>query len=355
MEARPFDAAKAEAFRGRLRELLNGAGLALLLSIGHRTGLFDVLRRMDPAPSEAIAEKAGLDARYVRAWLGAMAAGGIVVRDARTGSYQLPAEHAAALTRDARPQNRAAAFQWIPVLAGVEDRIVECFERGGGVPRGCFGRLRAVLAEQGDQTVVAVLLEAVLPLVPGAPEALERGSDVLDVGCGSGRALNRMAAAYRRSRFTGIDLSPAAVAAARTEACELGLRNVRFEVRDVEALDARNAFDLVTAFGVVGELARPEAALRAVARALRPEGALLVQDAAGAGDSDGGREHPLAPFLQTLACLHQTPLAPADDAGGPGAGDRTLRALGAAGFARVECRRLPHDLVNEYRVARKGP
>jgi hypothetical protein len=52
--------------------VLNGAALALMTSVGHRTGLFDALAGMDPATSDAIARRAGLQERYVREWLGAM-------------------------------------------------------------------------------------------------------------------------------------------------------------------------------------------------------------------------------------------------------------------------------------------
>ena len=134
----------------------------------------------------------------MREWLGAMAAGGVVEVDARSDTYRLPLEHAACLTRAARPNNAAATAQWIPLLAGVEDRMVECFERGGGVPYAAYDRFHEVMAEESDQTVVAFLVESILPLVPGLPCALGRGIDVLDVGCGSGRALNRMAAAFPR-------------------------------------------------------------------------------------------------------------------------------------------------------------
>jgi hypothetical protein len=43
-----------------------------MTSVGHRIGLFDALAGMDPATSDAIARRAGLQERYVREWLGAM-------------------------------------------------------------------------------------------------------------------------------------------------------------------------------------------------------------------------------------------------------------------------------------------
>jgi SAM-dependent methyltransferase len=213
------------------------------------------------------------------------------------------------------------------------------------------------MAEESDQRVVAALLDAILPAVPGALEALDRGSDVLDVGCGSGRALNRLARSYPASRFTGYDLSPEAVAAARAEAAQHGLRNVRFEVRDVADLERERAFDLVTAFDAIHDQAEPAAVLAAVARALRDDGTFLMQDVRGTSRVEEDARHPLGTFLYTVSCLHCMTVSLA--AGGAGLGamwglETARRMLADAGFAHVEVRTLEHDLMNSYYVARKG-
>ena len=82
------------------------------------------------------------------------------------------------------------------------------------------------MAEDSGQTIVAVLIDRILPLVPGLVDALRYGISVLDVGCGSGRALNRMAREFPHSRFTGYDLLEEAIEAGRTEAERRGLTNV---------------------------------------------------------------------------------------------------------------------------------
>ena len=46
------DAARAEAFSESMVGVLNGAALALMTSIGHRTGLFDVMAAMPPADAD---------------------------------------------------------------------------------------------------------------------------------------------------------------------------------------------------------------------------------------------------------------------------------------------------------------
>ena len=356
MPGRPLDAAKAEAFGQKMVGVINGAALALMTSIGHRTGLFDVMAAMPPADAEKIASEAGLESRYVREWLGAMVTGGVVEYDPALRTYALPPEHAASLCREARPNNLAATTQWVALLGGVEDGIVECFERGGGVPYSAFGRFHAVMAEESDQTTVSALEESILPLVPGLSDRLERGIDVLDVGCGSGRALVRLARRYPRSRFTGYDLSPEGVAAAKADSLSHGLRNARFEVRDVSEVELSRCFDLVTAFDAIHDQARPEAVLAAIARALREDGVFLMQDIAGTSRLEDDASHPLAPFLYTVSCMHCMTVSLAQGGRGLGAmwGRETAsRMLEAAGFAKPDVATLPHDPINQYYVARK--
>ena len=129
-----FDSVKAEAFAGELLSSLNHGALCLMTSIGHRTGLFDAMSALPPSTADAIAEKAGLNERYVREWLGAMVTGGVIEVEPSTGRYRLPAEHAAYLTRAAAADNMAVFSQYVAVMGCVEDDIVECFFKGGASP-----------------------------------------------------------------------------------------------------------------------------------------------------------------------------------------------------------------------------
>lgn len=351
-----FDAHRAEAFAEEMIGVLNAGALALMVSLGHRAGLFDVMAGLPPATSEAVAEEAGLHERYVREWLAAMVTGGIVDYDAERGTYALPPEHAAVLTRGSSPRNLAITAQWIPMLGSVEDRLLECFERGGGVPYAAFGRFQAIMAEQSEQRVAARLLESILPLVPGLEDDLRRGIDVLDVGCGSGRTLLRLARCFPQSRFRGYDLSPEAIGAARAVAAEEGLGNLVFELRDAADLREREAYELVTAFDTLPAQARPEKVLEGIARALRPDGALLVQDLNGTSHLERDADHPLAPFLYTLSCMHTMTVSLA--AGGDGRGamwgrQAALSALRAGGFSKIETHALPADPAHVYYVARR--
>ena len=92
-----LDPERVEAFAGRLFELYTGGLLTFMVDIGHRTGLFTAAAA-GPATSTELADRADLQERYVREWLGAMVTGGILEYDPAAGTYRLPAEHAACLT-----------------------------------------------------------------------------------------------------------------------------------------------------------------------------------------------------------------------------------------------------------------
>lgn len=356
MSQHEFDPRASEDFASRMVGIINGGALALMISIGHRAGLFDVMGGLGRATSLEIADEAGLEERYVREWLGAMVTGGIVRFEPEARTHELPPEHAASLTREARPHNMAVTAQWIPLLGRVEDEILSCFERGGGVPYASYQRFHEVMAEESDQTTVAALLDAILPLTPGIRERLETGLDVLDVGCGAGRASNLLARTFPKSRFRGYDLSRDAIGLARAEASQCGLANAHFEVRDVADLEVEDAFDLVLAFDAIHDQARPDAVLRAIARALRPGGTFLMQEIRGTSHVLEDAAHPLAPFLYTVSCLHCMTVSLSCDGAGLGAmwgEERARRMLADAGFGEVTLRVLPHDPINQYFVVRK--
>jgi 2-polyprenyl-3-methyl-5-hydroxy-6-metoxy-1,4-benzoquinol methylase len=352
-----LDQAKAEAFAERMVGVLNEGAIALMTSIGHRTGLFDVMAGLPPSTSEQIASAANLNERYVREWLAAMVVGRIVEHNPEDGTYYLPQEHAAFLTRAASPDNIAVTAQFIPLMGSVEDPIVESFKNGGGVPYSAFPHFHEVMAEDSGQTVVAALTDHILPLVPGLIQRLEAGIDVLDVGCGSGRALNLMARMFPNSSFIGYDFSEEAIARAHAEAQEHGTPNVRFEVKDTAKLDEKKRYDLITTFDAIHDQAKPAAVLKGIADALKDDGVYLMQDIAGSSHIHNNLDHPIGPFLYTVSTMHCMTVSLAQ--GGEGLGtmwgeEKAKEMLKDAGFKKVEVKQLPHDIFNNYFIITKG-
>lgn len=343
-----------EEFAGRMVGLLNDALMSLMVSVGHRTGLFDVLAEMDPASCGEIAARTGLDERYLREWLDAMTVARFVEYDPRRGTYSLPPEHAASLTRAAGPNNLANMAQIVSQLGGVEDEIVECFRRGGGVPYARFPKFQDLMAEMSAQVHDAALFDSTLALVDGLTSRLEIGIDVCDVGCGQGHAINLMAERFPNSRFTGWDFSEEAVAAAQGEATRLGLANVTFEVKDAATIDGSQQFDLVTVFDAIHDQAQPARVLEGIARSLRPGGTFLCVDIAGSSNVEENLDHPLAPALYSISTFHCMTVSLALDGAGLGTmwGEQLAnRMLREAGFTQIETKKIPEDIFNVYYVA----
>jgi SAM-dependent methyltransferase len=350
-----LDTDRTQAFAGQALAIVNGGFLSLMLSIGHRTGLFDTLATMTPSTSEQIATAAGLSERYVREWLGAMVTGRIMDYDPANRTYWLPREHAAVLTRAAGPDNLAELAQVVSLLGNVESAMVDVFRKGGGLDYSAFDRFHDLMAESSRTTLEATLFSRTLPLVPGLVERLEAGIDALDVGCGQGVAVRMMAQRFTRSRFVGLDRAADAIAAARAEADAAGLTNARFIDEDAARVHTPSAFDFITAFDAIHDQAAPRQVLRMIRQALRPGGVFLMVDIATSSHLERNLDNPLAPFLFTASTMHCTTVSLAQGGEGLGAcwGEEKARELLAeAGFSTVEVSRVDGDPLNAYYVCR---
>lgn len=340
-------------FAERMLKAVNDGTLMLMVSIGHRTGLFDKLAEMPTATSEEIAEQTGLNERYVREWLGAMVTSGVMVYHPGTRQYHLPKEHAECLTRTAGPNNIASVAQWVAVLGGVEDEVADAFYHGRGVPYSSYNRFHEVMASESANTVVGALDEHILPLIPGIEAKLEQGINVADVGCGSGLALMHLAERFPKSNFTGLDFSEEAVSHARGIAEKRSLKNVQFHVQDAAKWQPTAELDVVFTFDAIHDQARPDLVLENIRCALRPGGVYMMQDIGASSHVQNNTEHPLGTMLYTISCMHCMSVSLAY--GGMGLGavwgkEKALEMLDAAGFGSVEVKTLEHDILNYYYV-----
>jgi 2-polyprenyl-3-methyl-5-hydroxy-6-metoxy-1,4-benzoquinol methylase len=353
-----FDSTRAEGFAGKMLDILNGGTVSLMVSIGHQTRLFDVMSKLQPSTSEQIATAANLNERYVREWLGAMVTGNIVEYDPSEQKYGLPAEHAAFLTREAGLNNIAVITQYIALMGEVEQKIIECFHKGGGVPYSAYPRFQELQAEETARIFDARLLNNIIPLVNWLADGLKSGIDVLDVGCGRGRAINIMARAYPKSRFVGYDISREGIESAKHEAREWSLTNVKFEIKDVTTIDEQEKYNVITAFDTIHDQAQPTKVLKEIYNALRKgAGVFLMQDIAASSYMHENMNNPLAPTLYTLSTMHCMTVSLASNGEGLGTvwgKQKAEQKLREAGFSGpIEIRQIEGDILNYYYIARK--
>jgi 2-polyprenyl-3-methyl-5-hydroxy-6-metoxy-1,4-benzoquinol methylase len=326
-----------------------------MLSIGHRAGLFAALDGRPPATSPEIADRAGLNERYVREWLAVMVTGRIIDYDPARRSYQLPDAHAACLVPGGALGNLAVYAQHVTLFGKLEDRILHGLATGEGTAYSDYPCFHQIMAEDSDQTVRDGLFEAILPLIDGIDARLAQGIDVLDAGCGRGHALIALAERYPASRFTGYDLGADAIDHARREARAKGLANVSFEQRDLTGYAEPGAFDFITSFDAVHDQKHPEKLIRGLKASLKPGGVYLMQDIGGSARLEQNLDVPMAPLLYAVSLAHCTPVSIGQ--GGEGLGtmwgwETAQGMLESAGFASVTRHVLPHDPMNVWFVSR---
>ena len=129
---------------------------------------------------------------------------------------------------------------------------------------------------RGKDTTFKGWLEAYLDKLELTPSA-----QVLMLGCGTGVEVRVLAS---RSNFSGkvvgIDISPALIAAAHRFAVEDGVdKNIEFQVGNAQRLEyADNSFDIVIAHTLMSHLVDPLAAIKEMARVVRPNCQIAIFD-----------------------------------------------------------------------------
>jgi ubiquinone/menaquinone biosynthesis C-methylase UbiE len=330
-------------FGAKLLGLYTGAVLTELIEIGYSVGLFEA-SRAGPATSEELAARAGLKERYVREWLGAMATGGIYRYDARSDRYEFPPEHAALLTGETA-QNAAPMSRMLVHFGSHLPKLAACFRAGGGIP---YSAYRPVFTQCMDDLWRRIYDQMLIPqfigAVAGLPQRLRQGIRVLDIGCGTGHAMNLIAREYPRSKVFGYDIGEDAIAAARKEAAAMGLANASFELADVAELPGDPQFDLITAFDAIHDQKSPDAVLRGIKRSLAPGGTFLMVDFKFASSVEGNMANPFAPMYYGVSLMHCMPVSLALGGKGLGTvwGEQTARRmLAEAGFGEVRVQDTP--------------
>ncbi len=349
-----MDREVVRAFMERFMDMTTHAALLGVVGAADRAGLFRALQGAGALPLEAIAARSGLDPRYLREALAALAAGGFLRFDPDAATYALPDEHAVCLADESSPWCLVGWTQILGALYRAVPAVSRAFREGGGVSYEQFGEdmVEGIDRANGPGTRI-LLTRRWLPAMPQMVETLERGGRVADVGCGSGTAALALAQAFPRSVVTGYDVDLRSIERARAAASETGLANVRFERVAAESLPTRPGFDLVLAFDVIHDLVNPRAALRRIRLSLRPAGSfLLVEPAAGDSLEENLDAH--GALLYALSTLHCTTVSLAHGGEGLGAawGPKRAEALcRQAGFTRFRRLAIENPFHAFYEVA----
>ncbi len=340
-----IDQAKTEAFLGKVLSDTSGMTTTILASIGDRLGLFQQLAH-GPATSTELANRAEINERYAREWLGAMASAGYVAYDSASERFSLPAEHLPVLAQEHGPIFFGGMHQMLAGMVGPLNQLVQAFQHGGGVPQYAYDHnmwdgLERFTAGWFENLLIPVWL----PAMPQVQTKLERGALVADVGCGRGKAVIKLAQAFPRSRYVGYDMFEPATAHAQ----DAGVADrVRFELRDASA-GLPEQYDVITTLDVVHDAIDPRGLLRAIHQVLRSDGRYVCLDI-NCAEHPEGNAGPLASLfygVSVLYCMTTSLSGQGEGLGTVGLPEGKLREFSTeAGFSSV--RRVP--LENPFNI-----
>ena len=334
---------KVKAFAFQAMTDIGTALHGALSYIGDQVGIFKALADAGWVTSVELAERTGLSERYLREWLGAMAAAHYVEYDPATRKFLMPREHAMILADESSPFFFGGLIQGIANIT-MAPKVAAAFKTGKGVP----------LSEYPPETFEGIeritapmyqhhLVRRWLPAIPQVVEALSDGGCALDVGCGSGRAAITLAKAFPRALIFGYDSHPHSIERAQANARAAGLRDrIAFEAVDCTKLPAER-WDFITTFDVVHDSVDPVALLKSIRQALKPDGTYLMLEMNVSGNLEDNL-NPMGRMMYSMSTLYCMTVSLAEGGAGIGAvmGEPKARELCAqAGFTRF--RRLPID------------
>ena len=218
-EKQQLDWDKVKKFSKQVSTDIGAAMLGALSYIGDRLGIFSALAQAGAVTSAQLAEKTGLNERYLREWLSAMTAAGYVNYDVAAKTYAMPAEHAMVLARDDSPFFAGGFIEMIVPNMSIAPKVLESFRNGRGVSQSEYPPETWEAMERSSASMYRhQLVRKWLPTMPQVVAKLTEGGSSLDVGCGSGRAAIAIATAFPKAKVFGFD-AHARFARARAREC----------------------------------------------------------------------------------------------------------------------------------------
>jgi 2-polyprenyl-3-methyl-5-hydroxy-6-metoxy-1,4-benzoquinol methylase len=343
-----------QRFSGQVLSDLASAYGGVMLNIGHRLGLYRAMRGAGPLTPEELAARTHTHVRYVREWLHSQMAGHYVDYDAASGRFTLPDEHAVVLADDQSAAFMAPAFSAAASMYLDEDKTLELFRSGAGMPWGehnhrLFHAVEAFFRNGYRENLTSVWI----PALDGIERKLVQGGRVADVGCGHGASSILLAQAYPRAEIIGIDAHAGSIEVARQRALDAGVGDrIRFEQADARSY-AGGPYDLICFMDSYHDLGDPHLAASHARTQLAAGGSLMLVEpfASPTAQQNVG---PIARIYYAASTTMCTPnaLSQGTLALGAQAGPERLAAsLAEAGFAHVRTvHENPFNSVFEARV-----
>ena len=353
------DPQAAEALLGRMFGAALGAAELFTIYLGDRHGIYQAIGANGPITASELAERTGLDHRYLVEWLQSQAISGLLTIDGTdvwTDRFELAPGVREALLEPSSPFYAGGLAAIVPATGRAFPQLVEAFRTGAGVPYTAYGE-EAVQAQEAlnRPAYVNSLATEWVPAVSGLHDVLSAGARVADLGTGAGWSAIELAKAYPAVQVDGYDNDEDSISRARRNAAEQGVADrVDFEVRDITAVAAGGPqYDVVTFFECLHDLAHPVEALTAARTALAPGGSVIVMDerADEVLTAPGDEVQRFLAAASTIWCTPQGLVDEDSDVVGAIMRPDQLRHLaGHAGYGTVDVLPIEHPFWRFYRL-----
>jgi 2-polyprenyl-3-methyl-5-hydroxy-6-metoxy-1,4-benzoquinol methylase len=347
----------AMEFTEKLFGYLQGQVVSTLVYLGDSLGLYKAMQDAGPLTSNELAEKTGLNERWVREWLRNQGAAELI-KYRGNDRFELTAEQAAVLADEENSiLFSAGGFAGVNTPGGFLDSIKESFRTGIGLPYDAQG-------EEGNHAVARMLapwfrhmlVPVILPALDGVVDKLKAGAKVADVGCGAGIAVITMAKEFPASEFHGYEISKHALTLAAKNLAEAGVSNVTFHDVAGEQLPDDGSFDFITTFDCIHDMTHPTQVLSAIRKAIKDDGVYLIADINGLPSyEENVAENPMTALMygfSVLSCMSSA----TSDADGEGLGTLGFpepvarKMTSAAGFSQFETHDFGNPLNSYYEL-----
>lgn len=337
-----FDETRLNELLGKVIGDVAGAMSVFMAYLGDQAGVFAALDGAGRLTVAQLAEKTGLNPKYLREWLGSVAAAGYVnlhgAESEGDETFSLDPEQALIFTREGQPACLQGFFQGVVSQYESHAKATETFRSGKGRPWGdhtqCLFCGTDRFFRPGYQ---ANLVHSWIPALNGVEDKLKAGAKVADIGCGHGSSTVLMAQAYPESTIVGIDSHAPSIEEAKKKAVAAGVTNVEFQVARAQDF-AGEGYDFACIFDALHDMGDPVGAARHIRRTLAPGGTFMLVEPM-AGDTMAANMNPLGQIFYAFSCTVCTPNSLSQEVGlglGAQAGEKRLAEVcREAGFANV--------------------
>ena len=262
------------------------------MEIGLRLGLFEeIAKHADGISADALAKEKALDPFYTQVWCRAAYASEVLELSG-SETYRL-APHMDKLLLGEDFPGFAGGLPAIMVQPEIFDYFAERLPSGERIWWDQCSPAFIQMVSQTARPFYTRLIPGGLSRVPGLSDRLAGGGRVLDIACGVGVGLSKLAAAFPQCSIVGLDGDAYSLQRVAERLAQEGLKDrVSLVQSTLEEMSASEEFDVVTINVSMHECRDIDQVAANVHRALKPDGYFVISDFPFPESTEGCRTVP---------------------------------------------------------------